>query len=571
MKKEMKSVLVLGSGALKIGEAGEFDYSGTQALKSLKEEGIRTILLNPNIATVQTTEQWADKLYLLPVSPDSVKEIVNKEKPDAILLGFGGQTALNCGVALYQSSYFEAENIQVLGTSIASIIETEDRDRFRLAMNEIGVETAESEAANEFQQALAIAKKVGYPLMLRAAYTLGGLGGGVANNEAELRPMLELALAFSPQVLIESSLKGWKEIEYEVMRDAFGNAMIVCNMENFDPVGIHTGDSIVIAPSQTLNNEEYHRLRDLSLKIAHHLQIVGACNVQFALHPKTGAYRVIEVNARLSHSSALASKATAYPIAYIAAKLALGYGLHQLTNQATGCSSALAEPALDYVVCKIPRWDLARFKDVNTALGAGMKSVGEVMGIGGNFEEALQKAIRMLDIGMDGFEPLKGLLSASLEKLLTEPTPERLFVLANALEQGFSVAKITKLTAIDPWFLYKLKQIFDLNLNLQAKELDKKALIQLKKAGFSDKQIAKSVFPQKEEDSIRQLRLSMGILPGLRKIDSSAGEFSTETNYLYFSYHSKEVEVEFEGDGKSVILLGAGNVYRASRPRASVR
>ncbi|MDD3807078.1 MAG: carbamoyl-phosphate synthase large subunit, partial [Candidatus Marinimicrobia bacterium] len=463
MDKKIQKVLVLGSGALKIGEAGEFDYSGSQALKALKEEGIQTVLINPNIATVQTSEELADKIYFLPITPYFVTQVINIERPDGILLSFGGQTALNCGIELYKEGVFETYNLQVLGTPVQAIIATEDRDIFIEKLREIGVNTARSIATTSIEEALKAAKTLGFPVILRAAYALGGMGSGFASNEEELLNMAESAFSYSPQVLIEESLKGWKEIEYEVVRDCYDNCITACNMENFDPLGIHTGESIVVAPSQTLTNSEYHKLRELSIQIIRHIGVVGECNIQFALDPHSEDYRVIEVNARLSRSSALASKATGYPLAFVAAKLGLGYGLFEIKNSVTKTTSAFFEPALDYIVCKIPRWDMEKFHGVSKKIGSSMKSVGEVMAIGRTFEEAIQKGLRMIGQGMHGFVGNRNIEVKNVDKALTEPTDMRIFVIAHALMHGYSVEKIHVLTQIDPWFLQKLKNIVDLN------------------------------------------------------------------------------------------------------------
>lgn len=451
--KKIKKVLLLGSGALKIGEAGEFDYSGSQALKALKEEGITTILINPNIATVQTSEGVADKIYFLPVTPYFVERVIQKEKPEGILLAFGGQTALNCGVQLYQSGILEKYNVQVLGTPVQAIMDTEDRELFVKKLDEIDVKTIKSEAVNSIEDAAKAASELGYPIIIRAAYALGGLGSGFCDNEEELRVKAEKALSFSPQILVEKSLKGWKEIEYEVVRDRYDNCITVCNMENFDPLGIHTGESIVVAPSQTLTNSEYHKLRELAIRIIRHIGIVGECNVQYAFDPRSEDYRVIEVNARLSRSSALASKATGYPLAFVAAKLGLGYGLFDLKNSVTKETSAFFEPALDYIVCKIPRWDLGKFQGVDRELGSSMKSVGEVMAIGRTFEEAIQKGLRMIGQGMHGFVENKDLVIPDIDKALHEPTDKRIFVISKAMRAGYTVDQIHELTKIDRWFL----------------------------------------------------------------------------------------------------------------------
>ncbi len=571
MMKTIQKVLVLGSGALKIGEAGEFDYSGSQALKALKEEGIKTVLINPNIATVQTSDELADEIYFLPVTPHFVTEVIKKERPDGILLAFGGQTALNCGISLYKSNVFETYGIQVLGTPVQSIIDTEDRDIFVEKLNEIGVATARSIASESVEEACRAADKLGYPVILRAAYALGGMGSGFASNEIELRRMAESAFSYSPQVLVEESLKGWKEIEYEVVRDTYDNCITVCNMENFDPLGIHTGESIVVAPSQTLTNSEYHKLRELSIRIIRHIGVVGECNVQYALDPESENYRVIEVNARLSRSSALASKATGYPLAFVAAKLALGYGLHEIKNSVTKTTSAFFEPALDYIVCKIPRWDMEKFQGVSKKIGSSMKSVGEVMAIGRTFEEAIQKGLRMIGQGMHGFVGNKGFDVNDIDLALTEPTDMRIFVIAHALVKGYSTQKIHRLTKIDPWFLHKLENIVDIQNRLNAcasvETLSRELLLKAKQFGFSDFQIARAVLKSPnsaiEEDMfrIREYRKSKNIVPFVKQIDTLAGEFPAQTNYLYMTYSGSAHDILHENDGKSVIVLGSG-AYR---------
>lgn len=569
--KKYNKVLVLGSGALKIGEAGEFDYSGSQALKALKEEGVKTVLINPNIATVQTSEGVADEIYFLPVTPHFVEEVIKKEKPDGILLAFGGQTALNCGVALYQAGIFEKYNIEVLGTPVQSIIDTEDRDIFVEKLNQINVKSARSIATNNVEEALAAAQKLGYPIIARAAYALGGMGSGFANNKEELLPLVNNAFSYSNQVLIEESLKGWKEVEYEVVRDKYNNCITVCNMENFDPLGIHTGESIVIAPSQTLTNAEYHKLRALSIKIIQHIGIIGECNVQYALDPFSQDYRVIEVNARLSRSSALASKATGYPLAFVAAKLGLGYGLFELKNSITKTTSAFFEPALDYVVCKIPRWDLNKFEGVSRLIGSSMKSVGEVMAIGTTFEEAIQKGLRMIGQGAHGFVGNKEINIDNIEKELSEPTETRIFVIEKAFEANYSVDKIHELTKIDKWFLQKLKIIFDLSRQIENyqsyAELPDEVLLKAKRKGFSDFQLARLIlnddFSNMQEAvlSMRTHRKARGILPAVKQIDTLAAEYPAFTNYLYLTYSGTKHDIEFENDGRSVIVLGSG-AYR---------
>ena len=569
MKSYIKKVLVIGSGALKIGEAGEFDYSGAQALKALKEEGIETILINPNIATVQTSEEIADHIYFLPITPYFVEEIIKKEKPDGVLLAFGGQTALNCGVELYRNGIFEKYKVEILGTPVQSIIDSEDRDIFKAKMDEIGVDLAISDAASNLEEAYAVVDKIGFPVIVRAAFTLGGLGSGFADNKEELKVLVDKALSYSPQVLIEESLKGWKEVEYEVVRDCYDNCITVCNMENFDPIGIHTGESIVIAPSQTLTNSEYHKLREISIRIARHVGIVGECNVQFSLDPYSERYRVIEINARLSRSSALASKATGYPLAFVAAKLALGYGLFELKNSVTKTTPAYFEPALDYVVCKIPRWDLNKFFGVSRKIGSSMKSVGEVMAIGGSFEETIQKGLRMLDNGLDGFiNPYNNFKFNDVREALQDPTDTRILAIEKAFELGLSIEEIHDLTKIDKWFLHKLERIVLIKNQLaEAKEnADAELLLTAKKAGFSDKQIGGIIYegkgnPHENLLKVRALRKAHQIVPYVRQIDTLAAEFPAQTNYLYLTYHAQKHDVVYENDDRSVITLGSG-VYR---------
>ena len=569
---DIKKVLLLGSGALKIGEAGEFDYSGSQALKALREEGIETVLINPNIATVQTSEGVADQIYFLPVQPYFVERVIQKERPDGILLSFGGQTALNCGVELFKSGVLEKYNVKVLGTPVQAIMDTEDRELFVDRLNEIDVKTIKSEACETIEQARNAAAQLGYPVIIRAAYALGGLGSGFCDDEEELNKLAEKAFSFSPQVLVEKSLKGWKEIEYEVVRDRYDNCITVCNMENFDPLGIHTGESIVIAPSQTLTNSEYHKLRALSIKIIRHIGIVGECNVQYAFDPKSEDYRVIEVNARLSRSSALASKATGYPLAFVAAKLGLGYGLFELKNSVTKTTSAFFEPALDYVVCKIPRWDLSKFRGVDRELGSSMKSVGEVMAIGRNFEEAIQKGLRMIGQGMHGFVENKELEIDNIDEALREPTDKRVFIISKAMHEGYTINQIHDLTKIDKWFLYKLKHIIDIDETLKACKsvnvLDKELLRTAKIYGFSDFQIARAVGLEREVGNmgkaglmIRRLRKSYGILPVVKQIDTLAAEYPAQTNYLYVTYSGTTSDIDFANDKRSIIVLGSG-AYR---------
>jgi len=572
MKDEsIKKVLILGSGALKIGEAGEFDYSGSQALKALREEGVSTVLINPNIATVQTSEGVADQIYFLPVQPYFVERVIAKERPDGILLSFGGQTALNCGVELDRTGVLKKYGVRVLGTPVKAIMNTEDRELFVERLDEINVKTIKSEACENIQQARQAAKTLGYPIIVRAAYALGGLGSGFADNEEELNTLCEKAFSFSPQVLVEKSLKGWKEIEYEVVRDRYDNCITVCNMENFDPLGIHTGESIVIAPSQTLTNSEYHKLRALSIKIVRHIGIVGECNVQYAFDPQSEDYRVIEVNARLSRSSALASKATGYPLAFVAAKLGMGYGLFELKNSVTKTTSAFFEPALDYVVCKIPRWDLSKFRGVDKELGSSMKSVGEVMAIGRNFEEAIQKGLRMIGQGMHGFVENKELQIPDLDAALREPTDKRVFVISKAMHKGYTVDQIHDLTKIDRWFLNKLKHIIDIDEALKRRNintLDKELLREAKVYGFTDFQIARAVGLEGEEQNmhkamliVRQLRKGFGIVPVVKQIDTLAAEYPAQTNYLYVTYAGVASDVSFSNDRNSVIVLGSG-AYR---------
>ncbi len=571
MKEDIKKVLILGSGALKIGEAGEFDYSGSQALKAIKEEGIQTVLINPNIATVQTSEGVADTVYFLPVTPFFVEKVIEKERPEGILLAFGGQTALNCGVALYQSGVLEKYNVRVLGTPVQAIMDTEDRELFVRKLDEIDVKTIKSEAVENAADARRAAAELGYPVIVRAAYALGGLGSGFCDNEEELDVLVEKAFSFSPQVLVEKSLKGWKEVEYEVVRDRFDNCITVCNMENFDPLGIHTGESIVIAPSQTLTNTDYHKLRELAIRIIRHIGIVGECNVQYAYDPESEDYRVIEVNARLSRSSALASKATGYPLAFVAAKLGLGYGLFDLKNSVTKTTSAFFEPALDYVVCKIPRWDLGKFHGVARELGSSMKSVGEVMAIGRTFEEAIQKGLRMIGQGMHGFVENKELVIPDIDKALNEPTDRRIFVISKAFRAGYTIDQIHALTKIDKWFLQKLYNIIQTAGALESfskitdipDDLFRLAKVQ----GFSDFQIARAIFKDKMEDGerailqVRQDRKYRGILPVVKQIDTLAAEYPAQTNYLYLTYSGTENDVQYVGDKRSIVVLGSG-AYR---------
>ena len=566
----IKKVLLLGSGALKIGEAGEFDYSGSQALKALREEGIETVLINPNIATVQTSEGVADHIYYLPVTPFFVEKVIKKEHPDGILLSFGGQTALNCGVELYKKGILEKYNLQVLGTPVQAIMDTEDRELFVKRLDEIQVKTIQSEAVENIEDARIAAKRLGYPVIIRAAYALGGLGSGFCDNEEELNKLAEKAFSFSPQVLVEKSLKGWKEVEYEVVRDRFDNCITVCNMENFDPLGIHTGESIVIAPSQTLTNSEYHKLRELAIRIIRHIGIVGECNVQYALDPNSEDYRVIEVNARLSRSSALASKATGYPLAFVAAKLGLGYGLFDLKNSVTQTTSAFFEPALDYVVCKIPRWDLGKFHGVDRELGSSMKSVGEVMAIGRTFEESIQKGLRMIGQGMHGFVENKELVIQDIDKALREPTDKRIFVISKALQKGYTVNQIHELTKIDKWFLEKLNNIIHTAKEIETfsslEALPLELLKTAKKQGFSDFQIARALFKDQGDIDrhlleVRKFRKEKGIVPVVKQIDTLAAEYPAQTNYLYLTYNGTANDVNYLGDHRSVVVLGSG-AYR---------
>lgn len=566
----IKKVLLLGSGALKIGEAGEFDYSGSQALKALREEGIETVLINPNIATVQTSEGVADHIYYLPVTPFFVEKVIKKEHPDGILLSFGGQTALNCGVELYKKGILQKYNLQVLGTPVQAIMDTEDRELFVKKLDEIQVKTIQSEAVENIEDARIAAKRLGYPVIIRAAYALGGLGSGFCDNEEELNKLAEKAFSFSPQVLVEKSLKGWKEVEYEVVRDRFDNCITVCNMENFDPLGIHTGESIVIAPSQTLTNSEYHKLRELAIRIIRHIGIVGECNVQYALDPNSEDYRVIEVNARLSRSSALASKATGYPLAFVAAKLGLGYGLFDLKNSVTQTTSAFFEPALDYVVCKIPRWDLGKFHGVDRELGSSMKSVGEVMAIGRTFEESIQKGLRMIGQGMHGFVENKELVIQDIDKALREPTDKRIFVISKALQKGYTVNQIHELTKIDKWFLEKLNNIIHTAKEIETfsslKALPLELLKTAKKQGFSDFQIARAIFKDQGDIDrhlleVRKFRKEKGIVPVVKQIDTLAAEYPAQTNYLYLTYNGTANDVNYLGDHRSVVVLGSG-AYR---------
>ncbi len=570
LDNSIKTVLILGSGALKIGEAGEFDYSGSQALKALREEGIKTILINPNIATVQTSEGIADKIYFLPVTPFFVEEVIKKDKPEGILLAFGGQTALNCGVALYKGGILDKYNIKVLGTPVRAIMDTEDRELFVKKLDEIEVKTIKSHAVENIEEAVKAAENLGYPVIIRAAYALGGLGSGFCDNEDELRKLAEKSFSHSPQVLVEKSLKGWKEIEYEVVRDKYNNCITVCNMENFDPLGIHTGESIVVAPSQTLTNNEYHLLRELSIKIVRHIGVIGECNVQYAFDPSSEDYRVIEVNARLSRSSALASKATGYPLAFVAAKLGLGYGLFDLKNSITKSTPAFFEPALDYIVCKIPRWDLSKFHGVSREIGSSMKSVGEVMAIGRTFEETIQKGLRMIGQGAHGFTANKEIVVEDIDKALRQPTDNRIFVISKAFNKGYTVDQIHELTKIDKWFLNKLYNIIETSRELTKlstlNELSYDLLKKAKSQGFSDFQIGRHILKDKIDSEImvkkiRAYRKEVGIVPVVKQIDTLAAEFPTQTNYLYLTYNGTSSDVTYYGDKRSIIILGSG-AYR---------
>ena len=568
--KKIEKVLLLGSGALKIGEAGEFDYSGSQALKAMREEGIKSVLINPNIATVQTSEGVADKIYFLPVTPYFVEQVIKKERPQGILLAFGGQTALNCGVELYRCGVLERYDVKVLGTPVQAIMDTEDRELFVKKLEEINVKIIKSHAVENVEDAERAAAELGYPVIIRAAYALGGLGSGFCNNEQELARLCQKAFTFSPQVLVEKSLKGWKEIEYEIVRDKYDNCIAVCNMENFDPLGIHTGESIVVAPSQTLTNDEYHKLREIAIRIVRHLGIVGECNVQYAFDPESEDYRVIEVNARLSRSSALASKATGYPLAFVAAKLGLGYGLFELKNSVTKTTPAFFEPALDYIVCKIPRWDLSKFHGVSREIGSSMKSVGEVMAIGRTFEEAIQKGLRMIGQGAHGFVANKEIKVEDIDKALKEPTDNRIFVISKAFKAGYTIDQIHDLTKIDKWFLCKLYNIIltdrELCLLSSETELTEELLRKAKCQGFSDFQIGRLIFKDKLDiddamAKIRRYRKFLSVMPVVKQIDTLAAEFPAKTNYLYLTYNGTENDVEYNRDGKSIIVLGSG-AYR---------
>ncbi|MCK4893306.1 MAG: carbamoyl-phosphate synthase (glutamine-hydrolyzing) large subunit [Calditrichia bacterium] len=561
MKAKIKKVLILGSSALKIGEAGEFDYSGSQAIKALKEEAISTILINPNIATIQTSEHLADQVYFLPVTPEFVEKVIEKERPDGILLSFGGQTALNCGIELYKKGVFKKYNLSLLGTPIKTILDTEDRELFVDRLREIGVKFPRSRAATDIDTAVEIANELGFPVIVRIAFALGGLGSGVCRNEKQLRTLVKKALSHTSQVLVEEYLEGWKEIEYEVMRDKYDNCITVCNMENFDPMGVHTGESIVVAPSQTLTNREYHLLREIAIKVIRHLGIVGECNIQYALNPREEDYRIIEVNARLSRSSALASKATGYPLAFIAAKLALGYGLHELPNSITKVTKAFFEPSLDYVVVKVPRWDLKKFRMVSRRIGSGMKSVGEVMAIGRKFEEALQKAIRMLETGTEGIVANPEYQTKNLDKDLRTPTEERIFAIVQAIKDGYSIDKIHKLSHIDRWFLQKIARIVEIEDTLKKypiKRIPKELFINAKQAGFSDEQIA--IILQESQQTVRAQRIMLDIHPVVKQIDTLGAEYPAQTNYMYLTFNGTSDDLKFP-ETKSVLILGSG-AYR---------
>ncbi|MEO8232580.1 MAG: carbamoyl-phosphate synthase (glutamine-hydrolyzing) large subunit, partial [Ignavibacteriota bacterium] len=559
-KGKPKKVLILGSGALQIGQAGEFDYSGSQAIKALKEDGITTVLVNPNIATIQTSENFADKVYFVPIKTEFVEKIIIKEQPDSILLQFGGQTALNVGVDLYDKGILEKYNIKVLGTSVEAIKDTEDRLLFGDRVAEVGLKVARSKTAKTVDEAVQAAEEINFPVMVRIAYALGGLGSGIVNNKEELIEKARRAFSFTNQILIEESLYGWKEVEYEIVRDQYDNCITICSMENIDPMGIHTGDSVVIAPVQTLSAKENFKLRSIGIKLIRHLGIIGECNIQYALDPNSEDYRIIEVNARLSRSSALASKATGYPLAFIATKLALGYALNEVVNIITQETSANFEPALDYVALKFPRWDLQKFQQVSTQLGSEMKSVGEVMSLGRSFEEVIQKAIRMLDVGMLGFTGNK-INFTNLDKELSEPTDKRIFAIAVALKQGYSVDKIHDLTKITKWFLYKMKNIIDLENHLakiKLKDIDYDLMRHLKQCGFSDHQIAQNI--NAEELEVRSYRKSLNVIPVVKQIDTMAAEFPAQTNYLYLTYHGVEDDISL-GEKDQIVVLGSG-AYR---------
>ena len=561
MIEKPKKVIILGSSALKIGEAGEFDYSGSQAIKALREEGVTTILVNPNIATIQTSENLADHIYFLPVTPFFVEQIIKKEKPDSILLGFGGQTALNCGVELDRSGILRRYGVNVLGTPVEAIINTEDRDLFITKLRQIDVKVPRSQAVKNIDQAVQVAREIGYPVMVRIAYALGGLGSGICNDEEELKERTLKAFSYTDQILIEEYLRGWKEIEYEIVRDQYDNCLSVCNMENFDPMGIHTGESIVVAPSQTLTNREYHKLREIAIRTVRHLGIIGECNIQYALDPYSEDYRVIEINARLSRSSALASKATGYPLAFVAAKLALGYSLIDLQNTITKVTKASFEPALDYIVVKIPRWDLKKFRLVSNKIGSGMKSVGEVMAIGRKFEEALQKGLRMLEIGASGLVLNRGMEFGDLKQELSEPTDLRVFAIPEALKAGFSIDEIHELTHIDRWFLHKIKNVVEIEENLKSvgeQRCPRDLLLEAKQHGFSDLQIGRAL--DIDEMEVRELRKNYGLTPFVKQIDTLAAEYPAQTNYLYLTYNGNEDDLTFL-DRNSVMVLGSG-AYR---------
>ncbi len=569
--KKFKKVLVLGSGGLSIGQAGEFDYSGSQAIKALKQEGVRTVLVNPNIATIQTSRELADEVYFLPVTPEFVERVIEKEKPDGVLLAFGGQTALNCGVALHERGVLRKHGVAVLGTPVSTIVETEDKGLFARALGRIGIKTPKSFAVKTVKDGLRAGREIGFPIIVRSSYALGGLGSGFCNNKKELNVLLKQSLSQAPQVLVEESLQGWKEIEYEVMRDSNDNCITICNMENFDPLGIHTGESIVVAPSQTLTDREYHFLRRISIDLVRSLGVIGECNVQFALDPYSENYRVIEVNARLSRSSALASKATGYPIAFIAAKLALGYALTELPNPVTRTTKALFEPALDYVVVKMPRWDIDKFKNADARIGSSMKSVGEVMAIARNFEEALQKAVRMINPSLSGLVANGKIVfqRKELVRELREPTDKRVFAVAAALASGWSVDEIFRLTKIDKWFLYKIANIVSIDAELaklgkKKAALDYELLLKAKRSGFSDKQVARRVFGKDDFAAamrVRRARKRFGVVPVVKRIDTLAAEYPAKTNYLYLTYNGTQDELRLKKRDKGVIVIGGG-AYR---------
>ena len=570
MNKKIKKVLVLGSGALKIGQAGEFDYSGSQALKALREEGISSVLVNPNVATIQTSEGIADKVYFLPVTEYFITEIIKKERPDGILLAWGGQTALNCGTALYKNGVFEKYGVEVLGTSVEAIMNTEDRDLFVHELNKVDLKVPVSQACENMEDAIAAARKIGFPIMIRSAYALGGLGSGVCKDEKEFREIAESAFTFAPQVLVEESLKGWKEIEFEVIRDANDHCFTVASMENFDPLGIHTGESIVVAPTCSLTDDQVKMLQEIAVKCVRHLKIVGECNIQYAFNAETNDYRIIEINARLSRSSALASKATGYPLAFVAAKIALGYTLDQIGEMGT-TNSAYVAPSLDYMICKIPRWDLTKFAGVSHKLGSSMKSVGEIMSIGRSFEEMLQKGLRMIGQGMHGFAGNDHTKFDNIDEELANPTDLRIFAIAQALEEGYTIERIYELTKIDPWFIERMKNIVDFKKKLEGynslEEITPEVMRQAKVLGFSDFQIARFVIKpkggnmEKENLAVRNYRKQLGIVPAVKRIPTVASEHPELTNYLYMTYAVEGSDINFYKNEKSVIVLGSG-AYR---------